>query len=119
MLLVIVLFIISAKWIYFLCIEADKVELVLTEYRGHGTYLAQNSLSHVIIAAGGDGLVNEVARGIVNTDKFFSNTDIALIVGDKSFEYSFTYNAIWESITLSSISWAYFLQNDNAFSLLL
>ncbi len=51
--------------------KADKVELVLTEYRGHGTYLAQNSLSHVIIAAGGDGLVNEVARGIVNTDKFF------------------------------------------------
>lgn len=51
--------------------KADKVELVLTEYRGHGTYLAQNSSSHVIIAAGGDGLVNEVAKGIVNTDKLF------------------------------------------------
>ena len=51
--------------------KADKVELALTEYRGHGTYLAQNSSSHIIIAAGGDGLVNEVAKGIVNTDKLF------------------------------------------------
>lgn len=51
--------------------KADKVELALTEYRGHGTYIAQNSLSHVIIAAGGDGLVNEVAKGVVNTDKLF------------------------------------------------
>ena len=51
--------------------KADKVELILTEYRGHGTYLAQNSSSHVIIAAGGDGLVNEVAKGVVNTDKLF------------------------------------------------
>lgn len=51
--------------------KADKVELALTEYRGHGTYLAQNSSSHVIIAAGGDGLVNEVAKGVVNTDKLF------------------------------------------------
>lgn len=51
--------------------KADKVELALTEYRGHGEYIAKNSLSQVIIAAGGDGLVNEVAKGLVDTDKLF------------------------------------------------
>lgn len=51
--------------------KADKVELALTEYRGHGTVLAKNSSSQIIIAAGGDGLVNEVAKGVVNTDKLF------------------------------------------------
>lgn len=51
--------------------KADKVELVLTEYRGHGEYIAKNSSSQVIIAAGGDGLINEVAKGVVNTDKLF------------------------------------------------
>ncbi len=51
--------------------KTDKVEIALTEYRGHGTHIAQNSQSQIIIAAGGDGLVNEVAKGVVDTDKLF------------------------------------------------
>ncbi len=61
--------------------KADKVELALTEYRGHGTYLAQNSSSHIII------YTNTLLSAPINVDT-------ALIAGDKSFEYSFTYNLI-------------------------
>ena len=60
--------------------KADKVELTLTKYRGHGTILAQASDSNIIIAAGGDGLINEVAKGVVNTDKLF----YALPLGTKN-----------------------------------
>lgn len=51
--------------------KADSVGLALTEHRGHATIIAQSAVSKVIIAAGGDGLVNEVAKGVVNTDKLF------------------------------------------------
>lgn len=60
--------------------KADKVELTLTKYRGHGTILAQARDSNIIIAAGGDGLINEVAKGVVNTDKLF----YALPLGTKN-----------------------------------
>lgn len=51
--------------------KADKVELALTEYRGHAEILARESDADLIIAAGGDGIINETARGVVGTDKFF------------------------------------------------
>lgn len=51
--------------------KAEKVELALTEYRGHAEIIARESDADVIIAAGGDGMINETARGVVGTDKFF------------------------------------------------
>ena len=51
--------------------KADKVELALTEYRGHAEILARESKADLIIAAGGDGIINETARGVVGTEKFF------------------------------------------------
>ncbi|BDD04104.1 diacylglycerol/lipid kinase family protein [Aureibacter tunicatorum] len=46
-------------------------EIVYTEYRGHAEVLAQNAANenyHAVIAVGGDGTVNEVARSLVHTD---------------------------------------------------
>lgn len=40
-----------------------------TEYAGHAEILAREAKEKVIVAVGGDGTVNEVARGLVGTDK--------------------------------------------------
>lgn len=44
-------------------------KVVTTEYVGHAEVLAREATEKVIVAVGGDGTVNEVARGIVGTDK--------------------------------------------------
>ena len=44
-------------------------KVVCTEYAGHAEKLAREATERVIVAVGGDGTVNEVARGIVGTDK--------------------------------------------------
>jgi len=43
--------------------------IVYTEYPGHGTILAEDAAEHcsAIIAVGGDGIVNEVAAGMMST----------------------------------------------------
>jgi diacylglycerol kinase family enzyme len=45
--------------------------LILTEYAGHATEIAQQAVQQGIsrvVAVGGDGTVNEVARGLVGSD---------------------------------------------------
>ena len=44
-------------------------KVVCTEYAGHAEKLAREATECVIVAVGGDGTVNEVARGIIGTDK--------------------------------------------------
>lgn len=43
--------------------------VVYTEYAGHGEVLARETSAKVVVAVGGDGTVNEVARGLIGTDK--------------------------------------------------
>jgi lipid kinase, YegS/Rv2252/BmrU family len=53
------------------------LEIVFTKYRGHGTELAKEFVDRnfdVVVAVGGDGTVNEVARSIVHT-----NTSLGII----------------------------------------
>ena len=42
-------------------------DVVCTEYAGHAEKLARESAAKVIVAVGGDGTVNEVARSLVHT----------------------------------------------------
>lgn len=44
-------------------------KVVCTEYAGHAEKLARETEAKVVVAVGGDGTVNEVARGIAGTDK--------------------------------------------------
>lgn len=43
--------------------------VVCTEYAGHAEKLARETDAKVVVAVGGDGTVNEVARGLVGTGK--------------------------------------------------
>ena len=48
-----------------------KPEIVFTEYRGHATQLAKDFVVkgfQMVVAVGGDGTVNEVARSLIHTD---------------------------------------------------
>jgi YegS/Rv2252/BmrU family lipid kinase len=47
----------------------EGYEVVCTEYAGHAEKLARESSASVVVAVGGDGTVNEVARGLVGTGK--------------------------------------------------
>lgn len=44
-------------------------KVVCTEYAGHAEILAREADASVVVAVGGDGTVNEVARGLVGTGK--------------------------------------------------
>ena len=44
-------------------------KVLFTEYAGHAEQLAKEATEKVVVAVGGDGTVNEVARGILGTDK--------------------------------------------------
>lgn len=44
-------------------------KVVCTEYAGHAEKLAREASEQVVVAVGGDGTVNEVARGIAGTGK--------------------------------------------------
>lgn len=44
-------------------------EVVCTEYAGHAEKLAREASAQVVVAVGGDGTVNEIARGLVGTGK--------------------------------------------------
>lgn len=44
-------------------------KVVCTEYAGHAEVLAREAAEKVVVAVGGDGTVNEVARGILGSDK--------------------------------------------------
>ncbi len=50
-------------------LKSQNFKIVFTEYAGHAEILARDAQEKVIVAVGGDGTVNEVARGIVGTDK--------------------------------------------------
>ena len=50
-------------------LKEKGLKVVCTEYAGHAEVLARQAAERVIVAVGGDGTVNEVARGIVGTDK--------------------------------------------------
>lgn len=47
-------------------------KVAFTQYAGHATELAASSKSDIICAIGGDGTLNEVARGLVGTAKTFA-----------------------------------------------
>ena len=50
-------------------LEKMGCKVVCTEYAGEAEKIAREATENVIVAVGGDGTVNEVARGIVGTDK--------------------------------------------------
>lgn len=52
--------------------KCDKVDIILTEYKGHAEIISKNAEYELIIAAGGDGLINETARGICGSSKLFA-----------------------------------------------
>ena len=43
--------------------------VVYTEYAGHAEKLAREAEEKIVVAVGGDGTVNEVARGLIGSDK--------------------------------------------------
>lgn len=50
-------------------IREASYKVVHTEYAGHAEILAREAEEETIVAVGGDGTVNEVARGIIGTGK--------------------------------------------------
>lgn len=57
----------KAKIISYL--QEKGYKIVYTEFAGHGEILARECTDDIVVAVGGDGTVNEVARGIIGTDK--------------------------------------------------
>lgn len=50
-------------------LEKNGHKVVRTEYAGHAEIIARETESDIVVAVGGDGTVNEVARGIAGTHK--------------------------------------------------
>lgn len=55
-------------------LDADKFtySFLYTERPGHATLLARESTADIVCAVGGDGTLNEVAKGLLGTDKAFA-----------------------------------------------
>ena len=50
-------------------LEKKDCRVVYTEYAGHAEKLAREAEEDIVVAVGGDGTVNEVARGLLGTGK--------------------------------------------------
>ena len=50
-------------------LEKMGYDVVCTGYPGHAEQIARETSAKVVVAVGGDGTVNEVARGLIGTDK--------------------------------------------------
>ena len=50
-------------------LQRKDCRVVYTEYAGHAEELAREAEEDIVVAVGGDGTVNEVARGLIGTDK--------------------------------------------------
>ena len=50
-------------------LESAGHKVVYTQYQGHAEEIARQAAERVVVAVGGDGTVNEVARGLYGTDK--------------------------------------------------
>lgn len=50
-------------------LEQQHCRVVYTEYAGHAEQLAREAEEDIVVAVGGDGTVNEVARGLIGTGK--------------------------------------------------
>lgn len=48
---------------------AKGYKVAFTEYAGHAERLAREAAEDIVVAVGGDGTVNEVARGLIGSDK--------------------------------------------------
>ncbi|RMF57796.1 MAG: diacylglycerol kinase family lipid kinase [Calditrichaeota bacterium] len=51
--------------------EEKKYEIVKTAHRGHGTELAKQAVKDgydMVVAVGGDGTINEIAQGLIDTN---------------------------------------------------
>ena len=47
----------------------EGYKVVYTEYAGHAEEIARDTTEEIVVAVGGDGTVNEVARGLLGTGK--------------------------------------------------
>ena len=50
-------------------LKKQDCRVVYTEYAGHAEKLAREAEEDIVVAVGGDGTVNEVARGLIGTGK--------------------------------------------------
>lgn len=50
-------------------LSQHECRVVYTEYAGHAELLAREAEEDIVVAVGGDGTVNEVARGLIGTGK--------------------------------------------------
>ena len=50
-------------------LEKSGYKFIVAEYPGHAEEIAREAEDDIIVAVGGDGTVNEVARGVLGTDK--------------------------------------------------
>ena len=50
-------------------LESAGYKVVCTQYPGHAEEIARHATERIVVAVGGDGTVNEVARGIYGTGK--------------------------------------------------
>ena len=50
-------------------LEKGGHKIVYAEYQGHAEKIAREAEEKIVVAVGGDGTVNEVARGVMGTDK--------------------------------------------------
>ena len=50
-------------------LKKKDCRVVYTEYAGHAEQLAREAEEDIVVAVGGDGTVNEVARGLIGTGK--------------------------------------------------